>query len=313
MLLNMARLLNTDDDTSIILPSRCVIGRSRVCQLRLSALEASGEHALIRWQNGLWEVLDLSSRNGTFCDGKVLGPGQRAPIIEGSRLGFGRPKGYVLAEDDAPEPFAVDVESRNVVEPEHGLLLLPGATDPEVAILYRDERWWKEDADGLAPISDGEFITTSVGRWRLSLPEKLTPTGHAKETPLTLATTTLSLTKVPNRGVQLIIKRAATRIDLGVRAHHLPLFLLVRARLRDRALRSDSQGWVRQDELVRELRCDRGRLNVDIHRLRRLLAKAGIIDAAQVIERRPQKKILRVGSSNIEIVAAGPEDHSAVP
>ncbi len=259
----------------------------------------------MRWRDGLWEVQDLSSRNGTFCDGRILRAGQRAPLTRGSRLGFGRPDGFVLNNDDAPAPFAVEFTSQRAVEPEDGLMALPGATGPEVVVLFRGDSWWKEDEDGLARVSDGDIVTTSAGRWRLYLPEQLTPTGHSEETPLTLASTTLSLRRIPNDGIQLVVKRAAKQIDLGVRAHHSPLFHLVRARLREGVLQSDSQGWTRQEELLRQLRCDRSRLNVDIHRLRRHLAKAGIVDAAQVIERRPGNKDLRVGSRNVEIIPPG--------
>ncbi len=213
----MARLLNIVDSSEMLLPARCLVGRSRVCQLRLRSIEASGEHVIVRWRDGLWEVQDLSSRNGTYCDGKILRAGQRAPLTRGARLGFGRPDGFVLTGDEAPAPFAVELISQRAVEPEDGLMALPGATGPEVVLLYRYDSWWKEDADGIARISDGDIVTTSAGRWRLYLPEELTPTGHSEGTPPTLAMTTLSLSRIPNDGIRLVIKRAATRIDLGVR------------------------------------------------------------------------------------------------
>ena len=95
--------------TSWLLPTRCILGRSRACTIRLAEPEVSGEHALIRWNGGAWELQDLHSRNGTYVDGRAIGSGQRVGLSPGAVIGFGRPDGYVLGEADAPQPFAIRV------------------------------------------------------------------------------------------------------------------------------------------------------------------------------------------------------------
>ena len=47
---------------------------------------------------------------------------------------------------------------------------------------------------------------------------------------------------------------------------------------------------------------DRERVNVDIHRLRQQVSKAGVSDAAQLIERRPTTHQLRLGIRRVEIL-----------
>ena len=54
------------------LPARCVLGRSSACTIRITDSEVSGEHALMRWDSGIWELQDLHSRNGTYVDGQRL-------------------------------------------------------------------------------------------------------------------------------------------------------------------------------------------------------------------------------------------------
>ena len=45
----MAEIGKQYDDSTWIIPSRCLIGRSSACQLRVECPETSGEHALLRW------------------------------------------------------------------------------------------------------------------------------------------------------------------------------------------------------------------------------------------------------------------------
>jgi pSer/pThr/pTyr-binding forkhead associated (FHA) protein len=49
--------------------NRVVVGRSKVCDLRLTAAEVSRRHALIFRQGGAVWIADLASANGTFVDG----------------------------------------------------------------------------------------------------------------------------------------------------------------------------------------------------------------------------------------------------
>ena len=106
----VARIQPKGDSASSQLPSRCLIGRSHACQLRVATPETSSEHALLRWRSGAWELQDLHSRNGTYVDGRRLASGQSIGLAPGTTLGFGRPDEYVLIDAGPPEPHAVGIE-----------------------------------------------------------------------------------------------------------------------------------------------------------------------------------------------------------
>ena len=62
------------------------IGRSRRCDITLDDGKVSGEHALLRLDNGLWWVYDLQSSNGTRVnDGET----PAAHLKDGDRIGIG--------------------------------------------------------------------------------------------------------------------------------------------------------------------------------------------------------------------------------
>lgn len=302
----MARLRRTSDASTWILPAQCLIGRSHVCYVRPIDPKVSGEHALLRWRSGTWELQDLHSRNDTYVDGHAVGSGRKVRIDEGARLGFGRRDDeYVLVDAGPPEPHAVHLDATYTTAEAHdGFVVLPSAEAPEVTILHRDQGWWLESQDGLAPLHDGKILNAYGGPWRLHLPEQIPPTSDAKDVPMTLATITLRFVTAVDDGrlVSLVVQRGERRIPLEARAHHAPLFWLARARLAQSALPLDEQGWVQQEQLLAELGYDVGRLHVEIHRVRRQIAKAGVVDAVNVIERRQGARTLRVGVAALELV-----------
>ena len=103
--------------------------------------------------------------------------------------------------------------------------------------------------------------------------------------------------------VELVAVHGTHTIDLKARSHHYTLLMLARARLRDRTLPDDGQGWVLQSDLLTMLRVDSNRLHLDIYRLRRQFGEAEIANAARIIERRAGTRALRIGVARIEIHA----------
>lgn len=104
--------------------------------------------------------------------------------------------------------------------------------------------------------------------------------------------------------VELDAYHGQRRIDLDMRVHHRPLLLLARARLEDRERPAKDQGWVEQARLCQSLACDSKRPYVDIHRVRRQLAAAGVADAAKIVERRSKIGLLRIGTPRLDVVTA---------
>lgn len=223
--------------------------------------------------------------------------------MEGARLGFGHPDQFTLFDGGPPEPHAVGVEAPfATVETQDGLLVLPGPDEPEVALVHQDSRWWLEHADGVRPVADGDVIVTRAGGFRLHLPELLPWTRDAEDAAPTLAMLTLRFAvRDGGETVELVAIRGDQRIDFKARAHHAPLLALARARLGARGQSTDELGWIDQEELLRQLGCDTNRLHVDIHRIRRQFAAAGILDAVHIIERREGTRQLRIGVTNLDV------------
>jgi len=285
-----------------MIPERTILGRSRACTIRLSEPEISGEHALLRWIGG-WELQDLHSRNGTFVDGRRLAAGERISLAPGAEIGFGRVDGYILTDGGPPEAFAAPLEEGAAVAAQSDLLALPDPANPLVTIYRVGDAWSIEQGGEVQAIADGATIQIAGGGWRVHLPEALPQTRDIETAPLTVGALTLRFcVSRDEEYVELLALHGGRVFDLKARAHHYPLLLLARARLGDVGLPTDQQGWVHQDELLRQLRSDANRLHIDVYRIRRQLAELGIADAARIVERRPGTRQLRIGAARLEIV-----------
>jgi pSer/pThr/pTyr-binding forkhead associated (FHA) protein len=54
-------------------PTRCILGRARVCQLRVPGAAVSRFHCLLDIDPPTIHIRDLGSRNGTFVNGELIG------------------------------------------------------------------------------------------------------------------------------------------------------------------------------------------------------------------------------------------------
>lgn len=285
-------------------PDRCLVGRSRRCDLVLTARDVSSEHAILEWSATHWQVRDLGSRNGTFVDDARVTPGARTPLVAGASLRFGAGPAWLLVDADPPCALAVALADGARRLADAGYLALPGPDDPALAVYQDADGRWLLDQDGaVRPLDDREVVDAG-GLWRVHLPSAAAGT---EEAGLVL-TSRLRLRFAVSRDeetVALLALAGERRIDLQVRAHHYPLLLLARRRLADRAagLRPDDQGWLRMDDLLAMLRTKEDHLGVAIHRARAQLARAGVADAAALVERRPGARMLRIGVTDIELAS----------
>lgn len=88
---------------------------------------------------------------------------------------------------------------------------------------------------------------------------------------------------------------------LAPRAYHYLLVILARARLAEAGASPAERGWVDRESLCRMLATDRVRLNNDVFRLRKQLAALGIQGAADVVARRPEAGLLRLGVERVTV------------
>lgn len=300
-------LLSTPE-RRVHLPSRCLIGRSRACDLVLPDRQVSAQHAAVEWTGAHWSVRDLGSSNGTFLGGRLLAPGEPARLNVGAELRFARESPpWQFVDDSPPVLMGLRLDNDTYVLADGKYLVLPDADHPELAI-YQDGRGdWRVEVQGVSsPIEDRSVHpTASDGLWRIYLP--LSTDGTVKETGARILLADVRLRFAFTRDEEHVELTAATErrsFDLKARAHHYPLLLLARQRLADQraGLSRAEQGWIRVEELLRMLRIDDNHLKISIHRARAQLSEIGVVDAAGLIERRPTTRQLRIGVDRIELV-----------
>lgn len=300
----MGKLENDPGSEFWPLAERALVGRSHACEVCLRDPRVSAEHALLRWHGGAWTLQDLGSRNGTFVAGRRVATGERVALSAGDVLGFGHEEGYRLADAGPPEPFAAPVGGGPPILACNGLLALPDAQDPEVTVhRVDDQRWTLERAGQTEDVRDRAVVHTRDGDLRLFLPEALPPTEEVKDGAPTLAALKLQFRVSRNEeAVELLAFHDQRTIDLKVRTYHYMLLQLARAREKDSSQAPEQQGWVLQADLCRQLRCTPDRLYIDVFRLRRQFADAGVVDAGKIIERRAGTGLLRIGVRHFEVV-----------
>jgi hypothetical protein len=293
---------------TLVLPARCLVGRSRDCDLVVRARDVSSRHAMLEHDGADWVLRDLGSRNGTWLDGERFGVGSARVVPTGARVGFGREaEPWVLQDAAPPEPVACCMGDDRQRLAEGGYLVLPGADAPEHCI-YRssDGRFVSEHQGSTRAIEDREIVSLHDGSaWRVHLPGADAATWQEDPTALSLARLRLRLAySRDEEHVEVVASCGEQRLDLKARAHHYALLVLARRRLADAAagMPEAEQGWIRQDELGTMLRMTDNHLYITIHRARTQLGELGVADAAGLVERRPGTRMLRLGVGRLEVV-----------
>ncbi len=242
--------------------------------------------------------MDLGSRNGTWVDGRRLGPGEQAALAAGGRLGFGRAASpWRLGAGEAPGPVAIRLSDRAVRGLRDGALSLPDAERVELELLPTDDGWQLEGPDGgLTPAMSGQLLDVAGEAWRLWLPGELASTVEADGGAVLLGESTLCFTvSRDEEHVDLRIEHPGGALPVAERAHHYLLLTLARLRLADAQLPPFEQGWVHHDDLQRMLDMSRLTINTQVSRARRALTAAGVEGAAQLVERRAGAGSLHIG------------------
>lgn len=293
----MATLAHSTTGQTTPLGPRHLVGRSTRCDLQLTNPRVSGEHAVLLW-DGVWQVRDLGSRNRTFVDGRPLRPGEIQPLAPYSTLTFGSPEdSWVLVDDAAPGPAARTLDGRWVIG-EGQTLGLPSPQDPRTTVVHDGRAWVAETPDERRVIADGEALEVQGETFVLSLPEHLPRT--AGQRPLSECGLRFSVS-YDEEYVEVELVLPDRREHLGSRAHHFLLLNLTRARLEDRTAghTETSAGWVYQDDLARRMGLTDNAIYLHIHRARTQLAKLDLLGAADIVERRPASRQIRIGLADL--------------
>jgi hypothetical protein len=294
----------------IALGSRCLVGRSPVAQLRLTALKVSSEHASIYFNASLthWEVRDLGSRNGTTLNGEALTSGRGTRLAKGDELCFGEPEqSYRLIDDAPPGPGARDA-SGTCLQAEQGVLWLGEGESAGACVYLCEDGWVLEAQDGQRLVEHGAVVQALGRDWTLELPPKETLVDSAN----TVAASEQEVREPhfhfrvsrDQEQVHLRVDLEGRDVDLGVRTHHYLLLTLARRRRQDEQRGSDTSeaGWVYSDDLARMLALDPEHANVLVFRARTQFRQKGL-ESSRLIERRPASRQVRFGYSAFEELA----------
>lgn len=271
-----------------------VFGRHpATCQSVLQSPDVSQVHALVRWHEQRWEILD-QSRNGTRMDEVRLPTGKWVALRCGSELGMGEgPDAQWRVLDLEPPRTCLLSEQGEALDLLPGAgVLLPSTVDPEVHIYWNEGGWVLEDADRIQRLQDGSSISIAQTSWELVLAESLARTESASRVPPQWDEATLhfELSQDEEHARLHMSIGTAEAIDLGERIHHYLLAFLARRRLQDaqHGFDESSQGWIAVDDLARRLAVDTSYVNIQIFRARQQIANVlpSDVSAPLLVERR---------------------------
>ncbi len=305
----MATLRHLQSRALCGLEAEHLVGRSTRAALHLDQTYVSAQHASLRWTSGAWDLKDLGSRNGTFLNDAVIAPGKPFRLKKGDRISFGRAEQtWELEDDSPPQVMVVPLDgSHGPLFVEGDILALPSQEDPRATVFHgSDGRWHLEQEDEIVPLSTRQVFEVAGRRFRFSFPNHLAQTStidwpERGLVSLELAHLLFRVSK-DEEHVELRVQIGKQIQDLGSRGHNYLLLLLARQRLADatEGVADTACGWVYLDDFVESLGSATDRVNIDIFRIRRQFAGLAS-DAANIIERRPRTKQLRIGVRSFSI------------
>jgi hypothetical protein len=288
-----------------------LVGRAPDSALRLEDASVSWRHASLRWTGRGWELQDLGSLNGTFLNGQRVEVGARVLLRTGARLRFGEDtREWTMMDADPPEAAAVALDDGARIKPHDGIIALPPEVDEPELSIYRqsDGRWIGEGADRVWELERDEIVLAGTRRFRFEPGAAVYATSASLQHRPTPGAIALEFVVSRNEEqVDLTIVHDGKRTSLRPRAHSYLLLTLARLRLNDQqeaTLPPSSHGWVAQARLLKMLATTPAQLALDIYRARRQFSDAGVVDSAQLVERRASSRELRLGVDAISVQVA---------
>ncbi len=307
---SMGVLRHVSSGRSVTLSAHVVAGRAPSCAVRLTEHSASNNHASVFWTGERWEARDLGSMNGTSVNGAPVAPRANALLVRGAVVRFGCDgEQWELVDDLAPVVIARSTATGEIRVATDSLLALPDPDDVIVAIVMDAAgQWFVEPTDGSRrPARNAELMVVAGETWELIVPpfSPVLVTYKAKPSPQ-LATLVLRFhVSRDQEHVRVDVVEDERVHSLGERTFFDMLLLLARERRKDAeggTLPESEQGWVHVVDITKHLAVDERNLNVMVHRVREVFARAGVDGAEGIVERRSRQ--IRIGIGRLEEINA---------
>lgn len=300
--------MNTNTEERVILLIQHVFGRHpSTSHTVLKSPDASRMHATIFWDGEDWLLQDSSS-NGTFVNGKTVLHGSKQRLRKGDKIQFASLLSDIWLMEDvtAPNSLLVPVTAGlETIELAH-LAVLPNETSPEVTLyMSPNGHWVCESSSGISVLKTGDLVGCAGENWRFIEAKASAETQfiESKELPNSPQVGIYFDVSQNEEHVSFRLKMDEQEYDLGQRNHHYLLLLLARKRINDMqtGISVTEQGWVDKEELCKMLGQNENHVNIQVYRLRKqlvdILPKS--YSLPQAIERRTRE--MRVAFDDIEI------------
>lgn len=305
----MAFFSNQLDGRIIVLRPLHAFGRRpSVCQTVMKAPDVSLVHALVRWNQQAWEIVD-QSRNGTTVNGVRLAAGRWTALAVGTKIRMGVGDESVWTVNDLAPPATclcpVDGQCLPMALQPRGNLL-PDEHEPEANVFFQEGRWLVESLDGIEPLSDGAMVQAAGRHWEFVLCDDLELTRESAIAPAAPVAPDVALhfqVSQNEEHASLSLWSDGKPVSLGERIHHYTLVTLARVRQQDalRGIAAPSQGWIDLEDLARMLGVEPSYVNIQIFRAKHQILSALSEHAAAppLVERR--RGSLRFGDYRFDI------------
>lgn len=270
-----------DGRITVLRPLHAFGRRPVVCQTVMKAPDVSLVHALVRWNQQAWEIVD-QSRNGTTVNGVRLTAGRWSVLPPGAkvRMGAGDESVWVAADLGPPATCLCPTEGTDLpmaLQPRGNLL--PDAQEPEANVFFQEGRWLVETLDGIEPLSDGAMVHAAGKSWEFVLCDDLELTRESALVPAAPVLPDVALrfqVSQDEEHASLSLWADGKSVPLGERIHHYTLVTLARVRQQDalRGLTASSQGWIELEDLARMLGVEPSYVNIQIFRAKHQILNA---------------------------------------
>ena len=291
----MAYLKNTASGEENFLFGRHIVGRLSESNTILSCADSSPIHAIISWNNGTWQIKDVSAK-GVYINGIKMPPASQCRIYQGDQIKFGNENGVVwtLLNEDPPQSMLIPMSSNLPAIPLGDKVVALPSADKPFAFLSKSRYgyWICESPEKTHELKSGDLVGDRDNQWQFvdwNFLEEFKELNIAQSKKADHLSFLFNVSQ-DEEHVSLTVQVGEQKLPLGERSHHYLLLLLARKKMEHKmtGITIEEQGWISMSELSKMLGLSERHINIQIHRIRKQLIGLypTYFESHNVIERR---------------------------